>query len=268
MTDLPKAVIILAVTSLALFVLPGICVLLWRRRSGAAWVSMLWGAAGFLLFARVLELGVHMVCIVNDNPVSRTILGSTPLFVLYGTMMAGIFEECGRYVFLRFAMKKHRTREDLVMYGIGHGGIEVWAVTLMSMASLLVIDVLLLTQGREAALGLLDPAGTGQVEAALEAAAGFGVFQGVLNVAERLLAMSAHVSLTLVVGYGVIRGRSRVYLPLAILAHAGVDVLPALYQRGVVGAMTTEGWLLLWAAALAVWAAGLYRKLRTSPEGS
>lgn len=121
MTSLPQATVVLAVTSLILLVLPVICVLLWRRRSGAAWVSMVWGAAGFLLFARVLELGVHMVCIISDNPVSRAILGSTPLFVLYGAMMAGIFEECGRYIFLRSVMRKHRTREDLVMYGIGHG---------------------------------------------------------------------------------------------------------------------------------------------------
>lgn len=267
MTNLPQATIVLAVTSLILLVLPVICVLLWRRRSGAAWVSMVWGAAGFLLFARVLELGVHMVCIISDNPVSRAILGSTPLFVLYGAMMAGIFEECGRYIFLRSVMRKHRTREDLVMYGIGHGGIEVWTI-LMAFVSYLVIDVLLLTQGREAALGLLDPAGTGQVEAALEAAAGFGVPQGVLNVAERLMAMSAHVSLTLVVGYGVIRGESRVYLPLAILCHAGLDVFAALYQRGAVSLLLAEGWVLIWAVALAVWAVRLYRKLRTSPEGS
>lgn len=263
MQNLTSSIIILSVTSLCLFVLPIICTLLWKRRAKAGWLPLFLGAAGFILFARVLELGVHMVCIVSDNPISRTILGSTPLFVLYGALMAGIFEECGRYVFLRFCMKKHRTREDLIMYGIGHGGIDVWTI-LTAFVSYLVIDVLLLTQGREGALSLLDPAGTGQVAAALEAAAGFSISQGVLNIVERLLAMSVHVSLTLAVGYGVIRGKSRVYLPLAILGHAIVDIFAALYQRGAVSLLLCEGWLLIWAALLAVWAVKLYKRLGES----
>lgn len=267
MENLPRAAIVLAATSLVLLVLPVIAVLIWRWRSRAAWASMLWGAAGFMLFARVLELGVHMVCIVMDNPISRAILGSTPLYVLYGALMAGVFEECGRYVLLRFAMKKHRTREDLIMYGLGHGGIEVFVI-LTAFLSYLLIDFLLLTQGREAALALLDPAGTGQVEAALEAAAGFSLYQGVLNVVERLLAMSVHVSLSIAVGYGVIRGKSRIYLPLAVLGHAMVDVFAALYQRGAVSLLLAEGWVLLWAVILGVWASTLYKKLRTSPAGS
>lgn len=268
MQSLPSATITLSVTCLCLFVLPVVCTVLWKRRTKAAWLPLFLGAAGFMLFARVLELGVHMVCIVSDNPVSRTILGSTPLFVLYGALMAGIFEECGRYVFLRLAMKKHRTREDYVMYGIGHGGIEVWAVVLLSMASLLVIDVLMLIQGREEAQKLLDPSGAAGLAATLDAAAAFSVTNGALSVLERVLCMSVHISLTLLVGYGVSTGKSRLYLPLAILAHAMVDVFPALSQRGVVGPMVTEAWLLIWTALLGVWAARLYKRLSTSPANS
>lgn len=263
MNQLPQSIIILAATSLLLLILPAPFVIIWRRRTKASWLSLFLGAAGFLLFARVLELGVHMVCIVSDNPISRTILGSTPLFVLYGAMMAGIFEEFGRYVFLRFAMKKRRTREDFVMYGIGHGGMEVWSVSLMSMASLLVIDVLLLALGAQGAEKLLDPAGTGTLGPTLEAAAGFGVAGGVVSVLERLICMVVHISLTVLVGYGVSEGKSRLYLPLAILAHAGVDVFAALYQRGAVGMWITECWLAAWAVLLGAWAFRLYRKLDT-----
>ena len=81
------------------------------------------GAAGFMVSARVLELGVHYFCILADNPVSRYINGNTAAFVLYGIMMAGVFEECGRHIILKYIMKKNRTRENAVLYGIGHGGI-------------------------------------------------------------------------------------------------------------------------------------------------
>lgn len=268
MNQLPQAILTLSVTSLVLFALPIICTAIWKRRTKTGWLPLFLGAAGFMLFARVLELGVHMVCIVSDNPISRTILGSTPLFVLYGALMAGIFEECGRYVFLRFAMKKHRTMEDYVLYGIGHGGIEVWAVSLLSLVNLLVVDALLLTMGTEGVTRLLDPADTGTLGPVLEAAAGFGVADGAISVLERVLCMSVHISLTVVVGYGVSAGRSRVYLPLAILAHAGLDVFPALYQRGAVNVVVSEVWLLAWTVLLAVWAAKLCKKLSTSPVNS
>lgn len=141
-------------------------------------------------------------------------------------------------------------------------------MTLMAMVSLLVIDVLLLLQGREGAERLLDPMGTGTLGPTIEAAANFGALNGAVGVLERLMCMPVHISLTLVVGYGVSTGKSRLYLPMAVLAHAGVDVLPALYQRGAVGMMAAEGWLLIWAVALAVWGVRLYKKLRTSPANS
>ncbi len=268
MQNLLHPIIILAITSLLLLILPVIAAVLWKKGAGPSLVPLFLGAAGFLLFARVLELGVHMVCIVGDNPISRTIMGSTPLYVLYGALMAGIFEECGRYVFLRFTMKKHRAPRDYVMYGIGHGGIEVWAITLMSILSLLVMDVLLMFQGAEAAEKLLDPMGTGTLGPALEAAAGFSIAAGFVSVFERVLCMSIHISLTLVVAYGLDRGKSRLYLPMAVLAHALLDVFPALYQRGAVGAAASEIWLLFWAALLGAWAVKLYKRLSTSPANS
>lgn len=268
MPQLTQAIITLSVTSLVLLALPIICVLIWKKHSKASWPPLFLGAAGFLLFALVLEQGVHMVCIVSDNPVSRAINGSTPLYMLYGALMAGIFEECGRFVFLRFAMKKHRTRENFVMYGIGHGGIEVWAVVVVATVSMLVVDAMVLTMGIQAVESLMDPAGTGDLAPALASASSFGPAEGVLYVIERVVAMSAHISFTIVVGYGVVMGRSRLYLPLAVLAHAGTDVFAALYQRGVVSLAVSELWAIVCAALLAVWAVKLYKKLSICPAGS
>lgn len=88
------------------------------------------GAVGFVISARMLEVGVHYFYIVADNPVSRFINGNTAAFVLYGITMAGIFEECGRLIILKYNLKKDRTRENAVIYGIGHGGIEILTVLL------------------------------------------------------------------------------------------------------------------------------------------
>ena len=88
----------------------------WRRKhkeqTKISWLIA--GAAGFVISARMLEVGVHYFCIVADNPVSRFINGNTAAFVLYGITMAGIFEECGRHIILKYILKKDRTRENAV----------------------------------------------------------------------------------------------------------------------------------------------------------
>lgn len=261
------AVVSLAVTAAVLFVLPIVYAALWKKHCGkkVSLAPLFIGAAGFLVSARVLELGVHMVCIVSDNPVSRFINGNTAAYVLYGICMAGIFEECGRYVIIRFLMKKNKTKENMVMYGIGHGGIEVWAITLLSVLSLLAIAVILQTQGMESGLRFVGvtedmPENVrNSVAATIAMTADFGAATGILYVFERVCAMFLHIGFTVIVAYGIATGRKK-YLPLAILAHAVTDILPALYQRGAVGMWATELWVCACAVMVTVWSVRLYRR--------
>ncbi len=253
-------VISLIITAAVLFVLPPVYVVLWKRYCGkkVAIAPLFIGAAGFIITVRVLELGVHMVCIVGDNPVSRFINGSTPAYVLYGIFMAGIFEECGRYIIIRFIMKKNKTKENMVMYGIGHGGMEVWAVTLLSVISLLIIAVVVRTQGMETGLQLLGVTGDmpentmASITATIAAVADFGAVTGVLYVFERICCMFLHIGFTILVAYGIAEGQKR-YLLLAVLAHAVTDIFPALFQRGVVGMWVTELWVCACAILIMAW---------------
>ena len=60
----------------------------WRRTECARLLPALWGALAFLLFARGLEMGLHYLCILSDNAVSRAILSSPWLYMLYGALTA------------------------------------------------------------------------------------------------------------------------------------------------------------------------------------
>lgn len=259
-------VISLVITAAVLFVLPAIYTVLWKKHCGkkVSLAPLFIGAAGFIVIVRVLELGVHMVCIVGNNPVSRFINGNTFAYVLYGILMAGIFEECGRYIIIRFLMKKNKTKENMVMYGIGHGGIEVWAITLLSVISLLVIAVVIQTQGMENGLRLLGVTDNmpenimDSVTATIAVVADFGVFTGALYVFERICCMFLHIGFTILVAYGITKGQKR-YLPLAILAHAVTDTLPALFQRGVVGMWVVELWVCGCTVVLITWSVALYK---------
>ena len=220
------------------------------------------GIVGFMVSARVLELGVHYFCIIMDNPVSRFISGSTAAYVLYGVTMAGVFEECGRHIVLKYIMKKNRTRENAVLYGIGHGGIEILGVILPSIITCLVVAIMFTSGPLDVALASLNI--TEETASAalptVKAAASFGYGMMAMNVIERLLAMLLHISLTVIVFYGVISGEKR-YLPLAIALHMLMDTFAALYQRGVVPLWSVEVWAAFWTGVCVVIAVRLYRKM-------
>ena len=259
----------LAITVMLMIAIPVGFFLYWRgkHKDRTTIRYLLAGAVGFLVSARVLELGVHYVCILADNPVSRFINGSTAAFVLYGIVMAGVFEECGRYIILKTIMKKHRTRENAVLYGIGHGGIEILAVVLPVMIISLLAAVLFAKGPVEDALKALKI--TEDTAAAalptVQAAAAFGYAAMAMNVVERLFAMLAHIGFTVIVFYGV-TNEKRGCLPLAIGLHMLMDTFPALYQRGAVPLYAVEIWAALWAAVIVFVAARLYGKMNGNSD--
>ena len=260
----------LAVTVILMVAIPVIFFVYWRRKhkeqTKISWLIA--GIVGFVVSARVLELGAHYLCILADNPVSRFINGNTAAYVLYGITMAGIFEECGRYIVMKYILKKNRTRENAVLYGIGHGGIEILAVILPTMITSLVSAVLFSQGTVDDALSALKI--TEETAAAalptVQAAAVFDYAAMAMNVIERLFAMLLHIGLTVIVFYGVISGK-KAFLLLAILLHMLMDTFPALYQRGAVPLWSVEVWAALWTTVVVFTAVRLYRKMAGQAAG-
>ncbi len=262
-----SAILSLIITVILMLAIPVIFFICWRskhkQQTNISWLIA--GAVGFIVSALVLELGVHYFCILANNPVSRFINGNTVAYVLYGIIMAGVFEECGRYVIMKYVMKKNRTRENAVLYGIGHGGIEILAVVLPTMITYLAVAVLFSSGNIENALSTLNI--TEETAAAalpsVQTAALFDFGTAALNILERMIAMFIHIGLTVIVYYGVINAK-KVYLPLAIILHMLADTFAALYQRSAVSLWTVEVWATLWAATTIFIAVKLYSKMKES----
>ena len=260
-----SAVPSLIITVILMIAIPVIFFIYWwknhKQQTKIGWLIV--GAVGFIVSARVLELGVHMVCIVADNPVSRFINGNTIVYVLYGITMAGLFEECGRYIILRYIMKKNRTPENAVLYGIGHGGIEVLTVVLPSIILYLAIAVLFSSGNMANAFSTLNI--TEETAAAalpsVETAAAFDYAMMAMNVLERLFVMLIHIGCTVIVYYGVVN-RKKGCLPMAIVLHMLVDTFPALYQRTIVPLWSVEVWTAVWTGVIVFVAMKLYRKMK------
>lgn len=259
----------LIITIVLMIAIPVASFICWRRkhRQETNIGYLIAGIIGFMVSARVLELGVHYLCIITDNPISRFINGHTVAFVLYGIAMAGVFEECGRYIILRFILKKNRTPQNAVLYGIGHGGIEILAVLLPSMILYLVIAVLFSSGDVEKALSVLkinEETASSALPSVL-AAASFDWQLMAMNIIERILAMIAHIGLTVIVFYGV-SSKKNIFLPMAIILHMLMDTFPAMYQRGLLPLWAVELWDTIWVSVIALIARRLYRNLKLKEQ--
>ena len=259
-----SAVVSLTITVILMIAIPVCFFICWRRKhreqTKISWLIA--GAAGFVISARMLEVGVHYFCIVADNPVSRFINGNTAAFVIYGITMAGIFEECGRLIILKYILKKDRTRENAVIYGIGHGGIEILTVFLPAMILYLAIAVMFSQGDTETALKTLNITEENAAAAlpSVQAAAAFDYAMMAMNVMERLLAMLIQIGLTVIVYYGVVNAK-KLCLPAAILLHMLADTFPALYQRGILPLWAVEMWAVFWTLMIMLIAAKLYKRM-------
>lgn len=93
------------------------------------------GAGIFVVFALILEQIIHTI-VLAINPAFQ---GHIVLFGLYAALAAGLFEETGRFIAMKFFMKKSLDKGNALMYGVGHGGVErVAAVILQICLSVLV----------------------------------------------------------------------------------------------------------------------------------
>ncbi len=101
-----SSLILMATNALLGIAIPvGLSVYLVRKHH-ARLSTILIGAGTFLLFALVLESILHQL--VLKGPLGASILNNTLLYAIYGGLAAGIFEETGRFLSMKFLMKRNR----------------------------------------------------------------------------------------------------------------------------------------------------------------
>ena len=228
-------------TGIALMILFGLLfptavAIRWIRTRKERVGTVLIGAATWFVFAMILETVPKAVFLNTLTPVGRAVLSRPALAVVLAALLAGIFEETGRFLAFRTVLKNRRNRETSISHGIGHGGFEAMFLLVTGGVQNLIYAILIRT---------------GQFRSVLDAAAAQGAdvsalkslpYQiaaitpgtACLSAAERVFAMLLHAGLSILVFYAVKKRKTWLY-PLAVLAHALFDVPAALYQFGVIG---------------------------------
>lgn len=215
--------------------------------------SILTGAGVFVVFALILESIVHQI--VLKGPHGPAIIGNTYYYALYGGLMAGLFEETGRFLSMKLILKKESPAASTgIAYGVGHGGIELLLLFGATMISNIAISAIINAGNLDGLLATVPEANRAQVQTQLEGLQTLTTTTLLYGLWERVSAIILQVGLSIIVWTAVRKGGKWLWLfPAAILLHALVDALAVIISKNA-GMLQTE--IVVCALAIAVGAAG------------
>jgi uncharacterized membrane protein YhfC len=221
----------MAIAAIGLVIIPIAFFLIFRNRWHLKALPMWIGVLIFFVFSQVLEKILNVI-ILRPQPNGTIALANNHpwLFVIYGILAAGIFEETGRLVGFLYLKKKVSGLQTAISYGIGHGGIEMILIGAMSLVSYLIISTGINAHNQK----ILTTVASSLTQS-LTTNAGWLISETII---ERLFAFGIQLSLSILVWLAVNRTAKRWLYPLAIGLHAIIDVPSAMYQAHLLSGMT------------------------------
>lgn len=183
------------------------------------------GALAFLVSTQLFERLLHVLVLRPDTTGSSYLLRDFPLlYVLYAVFSAAIFEEGARYFVLALCQRKRPLEfRDALSYGLGHGGIEMIVVGLLSLVNLFFLYQAVLEHPSQIA-NLLP-------EAAVNSIRNTPVWVPYMLLLERFLALFGQILLTIWVWKALKTKHFRFFLG-ALGFHILLDLAPAMNQAG------------------------------------
>lgn len=230
-----------------------LCILVCRKMKAKV-SSFFMGCITFVVFALILEQFLHALVF---NLAGSVLTNNIWLYALYGGLAAAAFEETGRFIAMKCFMKKQLTRENAVMYGVGHGGIEAILIVGMLYINNLLIAVMINTGGLEASLSMLDPS---LLESTLQSMSGIWTTPSYLFFTagiERILAICLQICLSVLI-FKAVSGK-KCFFPIAFGIHFLVDFV-AVVSSSYLSVIWVEIITLLIVSATAYFTLRVYHK--------
>ena len=252
------SMVFMALAALFCFAVP-VLLLIYYRKKGADILPFFIGCIVFVIFALILESLMHQL-VLKVLPVGKTILGNTLLYALYGGLAAGIFEETGRFLAFKTVLKKKLGNDrNALMYGAGHGGVE--AILMLGLAYIGNIVMSVLINAGQTDLLTATAAGEAaeQLKAVLDSLTATAPYTYLMGIVERIVAITTHICLSVLVWFAVKKPGKGWLFPLAILLHAALDGIMVILAAHL-PVVAVEGCLAVMALGLALLARALWQR--------
>lgn len=218
------------------FLIPIVLVIYFVIKKKMKWRSFFMGIVVFIIFSQILEKAMHLI-LIDPSGVRLKFTDNPYIFMLYAGLAAGLFEEFGRFIAFKFWLKKNRSYQDGLSFGIGHAGIEVWLVTTLIGVNTIILAFLVKNGMFDSVAGKATSEEIASLMKGQITETPWWLY--IVALFERIPAILLHISATLLVLYGVVTKEIK-YVWYAVIYHAFLDFLPALYQAGII----TDVWLI------------------------
>jgi len=189
--------------------------------------------AGGLTFITSQVLHVPLVLALTSTFQSWGIIA----YAIVLGLLAGLFEETARYILFKFILKKNRTWSEGVYIGLGHGGTE--AIIFGTLAAVAFFNMLAYRYIDLSTVPSIPPEQLELAKQQINAYWSTPPYLVILGVVERIFAMCLHVSLSVMVMYGLV-SKKPIWFWLAVIWHTVVDAV-AVYLVQNISMITLEG---------------------------
>lgn len=206
-----------------------------KNKGQGVWTAWLLGAAGFFVFQIIIRIPLLNMLALNPG-FQAFAAGHYILYCLVLAFTAGLFEVAGRYMVAKI-MAKHLTFHRGFAAGMGHGGIEAILIIGMTYVNNLVYILMINGGTFDELVRQTEQLGvdTNALYVTKEILISSGPAMFYLAGYERVLTMTLHVALSLLVCYYVWNKKELQGILICLLLHTMVD-----FVAPVINGMTTE----------------------------
>ncbi|MDK2981769.1 MAG: hypothetical protein PWQ55_2116 [Chloroflexota bacterium] len=261
------SIVFMSISCLIGFAIPFVLFIVFRKRYKADVLPFFIGSAVFILFVLLLERSVHNL--ILSSAVGKAIMGNIWIYGIYGGLMAGLFEEIGRFTAFKTVLRKNAGKDqNALMYGAGHGGFETLYLLGGSMISNIVMSITLNKgMGSNLTAGITDPTTLQSINATIKALAEAAPIDFLVGSIERFAAVAFHISLSVLVWFSAKKELRRFYLlPLAIFLHALMDTLAIILSHYISNIWVIEAVVYGFSACSVLIALVVWRKYSTRTD--
>ncbi len=229
------------------FGLPVLLAMYFHKKKGE-YVPIIVGIAVMFVFVFTLETAVNQT--IFNSAIGETIRNNIILYAVYGGIMAAAFEECGRWIAYRTVLKSRMDKDsNALMYGVGHGGCEAIMIVGFMMLNYITIAIMMNKGTINDTLSQLDSLTLAKMNLAMQTLSTTPSYVFLLSGIERISAMMAQVSLSVLVWFAV-KYKHKKYFFLALLFHFIMDAGTVLLRSQVESIILVELFIFVVAAII------------------
>lgn len=234
----------MAISLLIAVLMPITLVIYFYKKQKISLKILLIGALVFIVFQILTR--IPLLSLISTQAWYESIASNVVVLALFLGLTAGLFEEVGRYLAMKYLMKKNLSWKDGLAFGLGHGGIESIIIVGIALVNYIILSFMI-NEGLfdSVVAAKLPPGAAAQIRSLLIDTPAINQLAGGY---ERILAMIIQIAFSMIVLYAV-KAEKPIYVLYAVLLHGLVDSPLVILSSMKLNIWTLELLLTLFAAA-------------------